>query len=155
MTTKKMKSQPSPNFSASALLQHQRQEGFNSHDFPTSREQLAEAQTLYAAKQQIVRALWNAIQDDTAELTIRTQTQHVHVFVGEKTLSDALRPIITYLEGELSRYEHRILQQRVYVEAGINECGLDASEQQWAVSELLAAPAESSPLHPSTEKQAA
>lgn len=129
-----------PVFSATELLQHQQQHGFMSHHIPTSVELLARYRREYAAKRAIFDALYHSVGASAAQLTVQTMTGQVQLLVPGELLEAALQPLLDKLEQELSTLEQWVLTQAAYVERGANECGLDASEEQWAVSTFLAPP---------------
>jgi hypothetical protein len=129
-----------PVFTAAELLHHQQTHGFLSHHVPTSAELLARYRREYAAKRALFDALFSTLDESVAQITVQTVTSRVQLLLPHELLEAALQPVLDKLEKELSVQEQWVLQQAAHVEAGTNECGLDASDEQWAVSTFLAQP---------------
>lgn len=134
-----------PVFTAAALVAHQEKNGFTSHYIPTSVEQLARYHRAYAAKRAVFDALFHTLNDHAAQITVQTMSTEVKLLVPQELLEAAIQPLLDDLEKDLRLLEKWVLEQAAYVEKGANECGLDASEEQWAVSTFLAQPVADTP----------
>ena len=132
-------------FTFRQLLAHQQKNGFGSQYIPTSVEQLARCHQEYTAKRAVFDALFHALNQNAAQITVQTITGKVKLLVPQELLEAAIQPLLDHLEKELRLQEKWVLEQAAHVEAGTNECGLDASEEQWAVSTFLAQPLDNAP----------
>jgi hypothetical protein len=135
-----------PVFTATALLRHQEQNGFQSQHIPTSVELLARYRREYAAKRAVFDALFSTLNESVAQITVQTTTSKASLLVPHELLQAAIQPLLDQLEKELGMQEKWVLEQAACVEAGRNECGLDASDEQWAVSTFLAQPLGNAPV---------
>lgn len=124
-------------FTATQLLQSQKDNGFHSHMLSPSATLLERYRREYSAKRALYDSLFNMLNERAARITVQTDISEVSMLVPHELLEAAIQPLIDKLEQDLRLQEKWVLEQAAHVERGINECGLDATPEEWAIVDLL------------------
>ncbi len=132
-------SQKSPEHTAASLYQQHKKQPFHSHHLSTSVEQLAQYRQQYAQRRALHQQLWRMIDIPSGggQITVKTQFGEVAMLVDRDMYCEVVEKLAAEIEKDLVTLESWLLAQAAYVEQGVNECGLDASEQDWAAYQLL------------------
>ncbi|WP_324671487.1 hypothetical protein [Hymenobacter sp. GOD-10R] len=136
-----MKKNQASELSAVELAKYQRETGFDATDFYTSAYGLEKDKARYAVKKEQYQQLWNVLNDGTAQVTIKSATGEASFILtledSGETLQKVLDPIFLKLNGELRSLQNWIVEAAAKVKQGVDECGLEASEEAWEIVKML------------------